>query len=59
MHTQDWGAVMYAVAALGSVAMALVLTFSSASAPQLFPQAGYEELLRAFQMILPVRPPHY
>jgi hypothetical protein len=42
---------MYLIAAFASVAMALALTAAPRDAAYLFPQATYEDLLRAIQAV--------
>jgi hypothetical protein len=44
---------MYIVAALAAITSPLVLVFSTGTGPQLFPQAGHQELLRAVHALLP------
>jgi hypothetical protein len=41
----NWGVVMYVIAALASIAMVLMLTVAPRNTAALFPQATYEDVV--------------
>jgi hypothetical protein len=49
----NWGVIMYLIAAVASIAMPLVLTVAPRNAASLFPQATYDDVVRLIHTTYP------